>query len=71
MKIAYNPLTSQIEIGTPNAVHYEIYDLTGKLLKSEEVKNQKTDSLKLNSGVYLVKMFLKGNTTMTNKILIK
>ena len=66
-----NPTTTSFSINT-NASHIEIYDLTGKLIKSFNGVYTRTDTFdisSLNTGVYMVKVSNDNNQTMTTKLI--
>ena len=66
-----NPTTTSFSINT-NASHIEIYDLTGKLIKSFNGVYTRTDTFdisSLNTGVYMVKVANDNNQTMTTKLI--
>ena len=66
-----NPTTTSFSINT-NASNIEIYDLTGKLIKSFNGVYTRTDTFdisSLNTGVYMVKVSNDNNQTMTTKLI--
>jgi Zn-dependent metalloprotease len=76
IKIYPNPATNgqfTIESNVKGAADYEIYDLSGKLIKPAEKLEKginKVNGSGIQSGVYLVKINAEGNT-VSKKIVVK
>ncbi|OZV69349.1 alpha-amylase family glycosyl hydrolase [Winogradskyella aurantia] len=65
-----NPTQTEFSINT-NVSHVEIYDLTGKQVKSFHGTFSRTDTFNissLNTGMYIVKVKNDNNQTMTTKL---
>jgi hypothetical protein len=65
-----NPTQTEFSINT-NVSHVEIYDLTGKQVKSFNGAFSRTDTFNissLNTGMYIVKVKNDNNQTMTTKL---
>jgi hypothetical protein len=65
-----NPTTTSFSVNS-NVSDIEIYDLTGKLLKSFKGDFNRTDSFdisSLNTGIYIVKVENNNNQVKTTKL---
>ncbi len=71
VKLAPNPSSDYINVfAKKNITHYEVYDLTGKLV-SRNVYNQVIDVRKLVSGTYILRLLDKDNVVYQDKIVKK
>ena len=64
-----NPTSDYIYFTKSDAINnIELYDTTGKLIKSERIKSNKIDISSLPLGVYLLKINFKSNPSETIKV---
>lgn len=72
-KLYPNPAyTDVVYIKTPQKGNkvVTIYDVFGKVVLTDQIRNQTLDISKLDAGVYLLKIVV-GDTTMTRKLIVK
>lgn len=63
-----NPFSDEFYVANPDAVLYEIYDFSGKLVLTGKVNNQKVTAAKMQKGIYVVKITMKDGTALTKKM---
>lgn len=67
-----NPVKDQINISTKDKIaKTEIYSLTGQLIKSTKLENNKLDVQNLKSGTYILKIIFENQKEITQKFIKK
>lgn len=69
LNIYPNPSSAYIYIGEVDFAKYELFDLNGQILKTE--MNPSINILKLDKGVYFLKVYLNDDTVHVSKIFKK
>lgn len=64
-----NPFKDEFSITNANAVSYEIYDFSGKLILKGNVLNANINATSIQNGIYLLKITMKDGTTATKKLI--
>lgn len=64
-----NPFKDEFFIKDNNAISYEVYDFSGKLVRKGNVNNGKVNLADIQKGIYLVKITMKDGTEMSGKII--
>ena len=75
IKVFPNPASHELNVVVPYTLddsYIEIYNLTGQLVIKQSIDSQKStiDCSKLDSGVYIYKIIDKGNSEISDKLLI-
>ena len=69
-----NPATNTLTLKTSKATrasHYEIYSIDGRKVIQVNGTKEEIDISSLDAGVYIIKMFSKGNTAVLNSKFVK
>ena len=64
-----NPFTTEFTVKNKESQSVEIYDMTGKLVLENSIKEGKVDASSIRSGFYIVKITMKDNSIVTKKII--
>ncbi len=68
-KIYPNPFNQEIRIKLDDVKRFNIFDISGKMVKTGEVINQTINTESLSKGVYIIKVELKNGTTTVKKMI--
>lgn len=66
-----NPFTDALHLYSDDAVAYQIFDLSGKMIAEGSIQNRKIPTATLLRGAYLVKLQMKDHSYITQKVLRK
>ncbi len=66
-----NPFSDELFVNTSDAETCEIYDMSGKLLKTQSVLGNKINTADMLQGAYIVKLKMKDGSTVVQKLLRK
>jgi len=66
-----NPFVDELYVNDSNAVSYQIFDMTGKLVVQNLIENKTIKTSGLLKGAYIVKIMTKDQNTITQKVLRK
>lgn len=69
LKIYPNPFRDEFSISNPNAINYEIYDFSGKLVLKGNVQNSRVNATQILNGIYLLKIKMKDGSSVTKKLI--
>ena len=69
VKIYPNPFKDEFSITNLNAIHFEIYDFSGKLVLSGNVENGRVNATQIQKGIYLLKITMKDGSSVTKKLI--
>lgn len=64
-----NPFKDYFTVDSKDAEAVEVFDVTGKLVISKKITNGSVSAEHLISGVYLVKILMKDQTSVTKKVI--
>jgi len=66
-----NPFTDELYVNDNNAASYQIYDMTGKLVNQSSIDNKTIKASSLAQGAYIVKIIMKDQSVVIQKVLKK
>lgn len=66
-----NPFLDELFVNAEGASTFEIYDITGKMVKKQAVSGAKINTSDIPSGAYIIKLRLKDETVVVQKLLRK
>ena len=69
LQVYPNPFKDEFYVGNPDAVSYEIYDFSGKLVLKGRIDKQKVSAQKMQNGVYIIKIVMKDGSAVTKKMI--
>ncbi|WP_084466313.1 T9SS type A sorting domain-containing protein [Kaistella palustris] len=69
IKVYPNPFRDEFEVSNTDAVSYELYDFSGKMLLKGEIINKKINAGKLQNGAYVLKVVLKDGSAFSKKMI--
>lgn len=69
LQVYPNPFKDEFYVANPDAVSFEIYDFSGKLILSGKINNQKVSAGKMQNGIYLIKIAMKDGSALTKKMI--
>ena len=69
LKVYPNPFKDEFSISSSEATHYEIYDLSGKLILKNALENGRVNATQLLKGIYLLKIIMKDGSAVTKKLI--
>ena len=69
LKIYPNPFKEEFSISNSNAMSYEIYDFSGKLVLKGNVENARVNASPIQKGIYLLKINMKDGAAVTKKLI--
>lgn len=66
-----NPFTDALNVNSDEVVSYQIFDMSGKMVSEGNVQNRKIATSSLLRGAYVVKLNMKDQSYITQKVLRK
>jgi len=66
-----NPFLDELYVNDSNVVSYQIFDMSGKILKEDTVKDNKITTSSLLKGAYIIKLMMRDKTFVIQKMLRK
>ncbi len=71
LQIFPSPFTNEINVGSPEADFFELYDMGGKLVLAGRIENGKISPRNLTAGMFTLKIVFRNGTSATKKVLKK
>ena len=69
LQVYPNPFKEVFYVPNTDAVNYEIYDFSGKLMLKGKIVDQKVSAQKMQNGIYVIKIIMKDGSAISKKMI--
>ena len=69
LQVYPNPFKEVFYVPNTDAVNYEIYDFSGKLMLKGKIVDQKVSAQKMQNGIYIIKIIMKDGSAISKKMI--